>query len=126
MSSPSRHFLPWLHLRTPLRRRPGAHDDRLAVARERGTVRRNSPGKGSTQGRLRIRRRPGTLVLVVGLAVSLLVSVPGLRGVCGRIGHLNPAWIVVAVALELAVVRSAPSTPPLIPRTTPGTDVESV
>jgi uncharacterized membrane protein YbhN (UPF0104 family) len=79
-----------------------ASPDRPAVARERRTVRRNPPGEGSTQERLQIRRRLGTLALVVVLAVSLLVSVPGLRGVSDRIGHLNPTWIIVAVALELA------------------------
>jgi hypothetical protein len=50
-----------------------ASPGRLAVARERRTVRRNPPGEGSTQGRLRIRRRLGTLAVVVILAVSLLV-----------------------------------------------------
>jgi hypothetical protein len=99
MSSPSRPFRPWLHLRTTPRRRLGVHDGRPAVARERRTVRRNPPGEGPPQGRLGIRRRLGTLALVVVLAVALLVSVPGLLGVCDRIGHLNPAWIIVAVAL---------------------------
>ena len=42
------------------------------------------------------------MFLAVVLAVCLLVSVPGLRGVSDRIGHLNPAWIIVAVGLELA------------------------
>ena len=50
----------------------------------------------------RIGRRLGTLALLVVLTVALLVSVPGLRGVSDRIGHLNRAWIIVAVALELA------------------------
>jgi len=50
----------------------------------------------------RIGRRLGTLALLVVLAVALLVSVPGLRRVSDRIGHLDPVLIIVAVALELA------------------------
>jgi hypothetical protein len=42
------------------------------------------------------------MALVALLAAALLASVPGLRGVVDRIGHVDPAWIVVAVALELA------------------------
>jgi len=36
------------------------------------------------------------------LAGALLASVPGLRGVARRIAHLSLAWIIVAVALEIA------------------------
>jgi uncharacterized membrane protein YbhN (UPF0104 family) len=102
MSSPSRRARPSLHPRTAPRRRLGVHDGRPAVARERRTIRPNPPGESSTRGWPRIRRRFGTLALVAVLAASLLASVPGLRGVCDRIGHLNPAWIIVAIALELA------------------------
>jgi uncharacterized membrane protein YbhN (UPF0104 family) len=39
--------------------------------------------------------------LLVALGVALLAEVPGLRGVLREIGHIGPAWIAVAVALEL-------------------------
>jgi uncharacterized membrane protein YbhN (UPF0104 family) len=42
------------------------------------------------------------MALVALLAVALLASVPGLRSVLNRIEHVDPAWIVIAVALELA------------------------
>lgn len=35
------------------------------------------------------------------LAIALLFAVPGLSGVRDQIGHINPLWIVVGVALEL-------------------------
>jgi uncharacterized membrane protein YbhN (UPF0104 family) len=44
----------------------------------------------------------GTLGLLAALALTLLASVPGLRGVLAQIGHINPIWLLLAVALELA------------------------
>jgi uncharacterized membrane protein YbhN (UPF0104 family) len=51
---------------------------------------------------MRIGRRLATLVLLVLLLLALLLSVPGLRGVLHTIRHIDPEWIVLAVALELA------------------------
>jgi hypothetical protein len=42
------------------------------------------------------------MALVALLAVGLLASVPGLRSVLARMGRVDPAWIIVQVALELA------------------------
>ena len=42
------------------------------------------------------------MALVAALMLALLASVPALRGVLDRIGHVDPIWIVVAVALEIA------------------------
>ena len=53
-------------------------------------------------GAPRVGRRVGTMALLALLAVALLAAVPGLRSVVDRIGNVNPAWIVAAVALELA------------------------
>ena len=43
-----------------------------------------------------------TLALLAALALTLLASVPGLRGVAERIEHINPVWLVLAILLELA------------------------
>lgn len=50
----------------------------------------------------RVGRRVGTMALLAVFAVALLAAVPGLRRVVDRIGHVDPVWIVAAVALELA------------------------
>jgi uncharacterized membrane protein YbhN (UPF0104 family) len=49
-----------------------------------------------------VSRRQATLFLVLVLAVSLLFSVPGLRGVRDRVGQIDPVWVFVAVGLEVA------------------------
>jgi uncharacterized membrane protein YbhN (UPF0104 family) len=43
-----------------------------------------------------------TLGLLAALALTLLASVPGLRSVAQRIGHISPIWLGLAVLLELA------------------------
>lgn len=43
-----------------------------------------------------------TLGLLAALALTLLASVPGLRGVVEEIGQVSPIWIGLAVLLELA------------------------
>jgi uncharacterized membrane protein YbhN (UPF0104 family) len=48
-----------------------------------------------------ILRRVIVVVLLSAAIVSMLLAVPGLRGVAGRIAHLEGAWLIVAVALEL-------------------------
>ena len=50
----------------------------------------------------RVTGRIVRLLLLIVLAVSLVISVPGLRPVISAIGHIDVGWIVVAVALELA------------------------
>jgi uncharacterized membrane protein YbhN (UPF0104 family) len=42
-----------------------------------------------------------TLLLLMVLAVTLLVAVPALRPVIRTIRHINPVWIIAAIALEL-------------------------
>jgi hypothetical protein len=42
------------------------------------------------------------MALVALLGVTLLASIPALRGVLAQIRHVDAAWIVLAVALELA------------------------
>jgi uncharacterized membrane protein YbhN (UPF0104 family) len=49
-----------------------------------------------------IRRRVATAALLGALIVALLLAVPGLQPVVNQIGAISPAWIVAAVALELA------------------------
>jgi uncharacterized membrane protein YbhN (UPF0104 family) len=46
------------------------------------------------------RRVAGVALLSVAMA-SLLLAVPGLRGVARQIAHLHAGWVVVALALEL-------------------------
>lgn len=50
----------------------------------------------------RLRRGLVSLVLLVVLVGALLLAVPGLRTVADRLRDVNPAWIALAVALELA------------------------
>jgi uncharacterized membrane protein YbhN (UPF0104 family) len=42
-----------------------------------------------------------TLVVLVAIAVGLLGAVPGLHGVARMLSHVSPAWIALAVALEV-------------------------
>jgi uncharacterized membrane protein YbhN (UPF0104 family) len=49
-----------------------------------------------------IRRRVATAALLGALTLALLLAVPGLQPVVRQIGSIDPAWIVAAVALELA------------------------
>ncbi len=46
------------------------------------------------------------MALAVALLVTLLASVPALRGVLHEIRHIGAAWVVAAVALELASALS--------------------
>ena len=75
------------------RRRTGVRRSGRLHRRERGTGRGNRPPVGS---------RLATLGLLVVLALALLLSVPGLRGVMHHVRQIGPIWIVLAVALELA------------------------
>jgi uncharacterized membrane protein YbhN (UPF0104 family) len=47
-------------------------------------------------------RRVATAGLLVVLAIALLFSVPGLRPELRAIGEIDPLWVALAVALELA------------------------
>lgn len=51
-------------------------------------------------------RRLVSALLLAVLVASLLLAVPGLRHVFGRIGGMSPAWVATAVALELASCAS--------------------
>jgi uncharacterized membrane protein YbhN (UPF0104 family) len=49
-----------------------------------------------------VRQRLGTAALLVALVAALVTSVPGLHGVARAIGQIQPAWVLLAIALELA------------------------
>jgi uncharacterized membrane protein YbhN (UPF0104 family) len=51
---------------------------------------------------LNIRRRLATAGLLLVMAGSLLLAVPGLRGVVDRIGDMSAGWVVLAIGLEVA------------------------
>jgi len=42
-----------------------------------------------------------SLAVLVAIVVGLVLAVPGLHGVGKTVAHMNPDWIVIAVALEL-------------------------
>jgi uncharacterized membrane protein YbhN (UPF0104 family) len=52
--------------------------------------------------RSKIARQLMTMALLAALVVTLLASVPALRGVLREIGHMSPIWLAVAIALEIA------------------------
>jgi uncharacterized membrane protein YbhN (UPF0104 family) len=58
--------------------------------------------EGTGRARPAIGRRVATAGLLIALAISLLLSVPGLRPVVRAIAEIDPLWVVVAIALELA------------------------
>ena len=49
----------------------------------------------------RIGRRLIGVALISAAIVSLVLAVPGLRGVASNIEHLQPGWVIAAVAFEL-------------------------
>ncbi len=53
-----------------------------------------------------VRARILTMALLVAVLVSLLVAVPALGGVASGVAHADAAWIVLAIALELASCAS--------------------
>ena len=65
----------------PSRDRRGARDD-------------EDPGRSLWRGLI-------TLALLIVLAVSLLLAVPGLRGVGNVVEDMNPGWLVAAAVLEI-------------------------
>ncbi len=56
--------------------------------------------EGGDETRRLARGLVGMLLLVV-LGAAVLLAVPGLRHVVGRVSDVDPSWIVLAVALEL-------------------------
>ena len=50
---------------------------------------------------VRLRRGIVSLVILVVLVGALLFAVPGLRDVAHRLAEVNPAWIALAIVLEL-------------------------
>jgi uncharacterized membrane protein YbhN (UPF0104 family) len=63
------------------------------------TARSAAPATLTRRG---LARRAATLALPAALGVSLLFAVPALRPVLREIGEMDPAWIIAAVALEMA------------------------
>ena len=53
-----------------------------------------------------VRARVLTMLLLVGMLVSLVVAVPALRSVARAIAHVDPDWLVLAGAFELASCAS--------------------
>ncbi|HTU85697.1 MAG TPA: lysylphosphatidylglycerol synthase transmembrane domain-containing protein [Solirubrobacteraceae bacterium] len=49
----------------------------------------------------RLRRGLIRLLLFAGLVVALIVAVPGLGSIRGRLAHGNPAWLVIAASFRL-------------------------
>lgn len=64
--------------------------------------RHNESRRARDRRRSPVRERLGTAALLIALVVALLTSVPGLRGVAVAVRHIDPMWVLVAVALELA------------------------
>ena len=60
----------------------------------------SAPARTAT--RPKVASQLATLGLLVALAVALLASVPGLRGVVSEIGEISPIWLGLAIGLELA------------------------
>jgi len=52
--------------------------------------------------RPRLGKRLATAALLGALVVALLLAVPGLKPVADDIRHISPAWLALAIALELA------------------------
>jgi uncharacterized membrane protein YbhN (UPF0104 family) len=52
--------------------------------------------------RSKVVRQLLTMALLAAMVITLLASVPALRGVLRQIRHMNPLWLGVAIALELA------------------------
>ena len=57
-------------------------------------------------GRISIRARVLTMLLLVAMTVSLVVALPALHGVARAIAHVDPLWLALAGALELASCAS--------------------
>ncbi len=55
-----------------------------------------------SENRPKVLPQLATLGLLAALAIALLASVPGLRGVVRQIWHINPIWLGLAILLELA------------------------
>lgn len=68
--------------------------DGHAPGRQRSPRDDEDPGRSLWRGLI-------TLAILVVLAVSLLLAVPGLRGVGNVVEDMKPGWVVVAVALEI-------------------------
>jgi hypothetical protein len=59
----------------------------------------------------RPRVAPRLITLALLLVPALLISISGLRSVTNHIRHINPMWLAVAIALELASDLSSPPPP---------------
>jgi uncharacterized membrane protein YbhN (UPF0104 family) len=79
---------------------PAERDESLPSPAESDEVDPGAPE--AAPARAGIGRRVATVALLVALGISLLLSVPGLRPVVTTIEAINPAWVALAIALELA------------------------
>jgi len=59
------------------------------------------PDAGATRAGRSLRNGLIALGLLVALAVSLLLAVPGLHGVARAVAHMQRSWLAVAVGLEI-------------------------
>jgi uncharacterized membrane protein YbhN (UPF0104 family) len=53
-----------------------------------------------------LRARLITIAVLVAVLVTLLLALPALQDVANEIGHLDAAWVILAVALEIASCAS--------------------
>lgn len=72
----------------------------------RRSASRTAAPEAAPLDRAALRRRLVTAALLVVLLASLLLAVPALRTVLDKIGELDPAWLAVAVALEIVSCAS--------------------
>jgi hypothetical protein len=77
--------------------RRAVRESRPVRARQRGL---SSPPADGRQPK--VTGRIATLTLMMVLAIALLTAVPAVRPVVRTIDHVDPVWIVAAIALELA------------------------
>jgi len=71
----------------------------------RGGPTRLDGDETARRGRRRLPRPDGrlaTIAVLATLACALTASIPGADQIAGRIGHISPLWLMVAVALEVA------------------------
>jgi uncharacterized membrane protein YbhN (UPF0104 family) len=73
-----------------------------ADARSAGTEALTRSGSAPAAAKVTIRRRLAGAVLLATATVTIVLAVPPLRGVARQIGHMETAWVAVAVALEIA------------------------
>jgi uncharacterized membrane protein YbhN (UPF0104 family) len=81
---------------------PGAGAPTDLVTAMSATATPETAAASRSSGRPRIVRQLVTMALLGAMVLALLASVPALRGVLREIRYMNPIWLGVAIALELA------------------------